>query len=184
MGEMASQLTGASIVCLTICTGAYQRKHQTSASLAFVRGIHRWPMDSPHKGPVTRKSSHLMTSSCKGRGEQLSPSETSHFFNSLRPCVRVTHICVSNLTIMGSDNGLSPVLRQAIIWINARILLIGASGTNFSEISIEIHTFPFKKMQLKMSSGKWRPSCLGLNVLRHGFITTCFVLSLAGIHAS
>ena len=77
----------------------------------------------------------------------------------------VTHICVSNLTIIGSDNGLAPGRHQAIIWTNAGILLIGPSETNFSEIIIEIHTFSFKKMHLKMSSGKWQPFCLGLNVL-------------------
>ena len=43
------------IVCSTVCSGADQRKHQSAASLDFVRGIHRWPVDSPHKGPVTRK---------------------------------------------------------------------------------------------------------------------------------
>ena len=78
----------------------------------------------------------------------------------------VTHICVSKLAIIASDNGLSPGRRQAIIWTNAGILLIGPLRTNFSEISIEIHTFSFTKMLLKMSSGKWRPFCLGLNVLR------------------
>ena len=77
---------------------------------------------------------------------------------------RVTHICVSKLTIIGSNNGLAPIRRQAIIWTNAGILLIGPFGTNFSEILIKIPTFSFKKMHLKMSSGKWRPSCLGLNV--------------------
>ena len=51
---------------------------------------------------------------------------------------RVTHMCVSKLTIIGSDNGLTPGRRQAIIWINAGILLIGPLGTNFSEILIEI----------------------------------------------
>ena len=51
---------------------------------------------------------------------------------------RVTHTCVNKLTISGSDNGSSPGRRQAIIWINARILLIGPLGTNFSEILIEI----------------------------------------------
>ena len=51
---------------------------------------------------------------------------------------RVTHICVSKLTIIGSDNGLSPGRRQAIIWTNAGILLIGPLRTNFSEILIEI----------------------------------------------
>ena len=79
---------------------------------------------------------------------------------------RVTHICVNKLTIIGSDNGLSPDRRQAIIWTNAGILLIGPLGTNFSEILIEIHALAFRKMHLKMSSGKWRPFCLGLNVLR------------------
>ena len=78
---------------------------------------------------------------------------------------RVTHICVTKLTIIGSDNGLSPGRRQAIIWTNAEILLIEPPGTSFSEILIEIHTISFKKMQLKMLSAKWRPFCLGLNVL-------------------
>ena len=69
---------------------------------------------------------------------------------------RVTHICVGKLTIIGSDNGLAPERRQAIIWTNAGILLIGPLGTNFSEILIEIQTFSFKKIHLKMSSAKWR----------------------------
>ena len=78
---------------------------------------------------------------------------------------RVTHICVSKLTIIGSDNCLSPGGRQAIIWTNAGILLIGPVWTNFSEILIEIYTFSLKKMRLKISFAKWRPCCLGLNVL-------------------
>ena len=79
---------------------------------------------------------------------------------------RVTHICVGKLTIIDSDNGLSPGRRQAIIWTNAGILLIGSLGTNFNEILIGVQTFSFKKMLLKMSSAKWRPFCLGLNVLK------------------
>ena len=55
MNAMASQITGVSIVCWTICSGAHQRKYQSTASLAFVRGIHQWSVDFPHKGPVTRK---------------------------------------------------------------------------------------------------------------------------------
>ena len=78
---------------------------------------------------------------------------------------RVTHICVGKMTIIGSDNGLSPERRQAIILTNAGILLIGPLGTDFSEILIAIETFSFKKMHLKISSAKWRPFCLGLNVL-------------------
>ena len=77
----------------------------------------------------------------------------------------MTHICVGNLTIIGSDNGLSPGRRQAIIWTNAEMLLIGTLGTNSSEIVIEMHTFSFKKTHLKLSSAKWQPFYLGLNVL-------------------
>ena len=78
---------------------------------------------------------------------------------------RVTHICVSKLIIIGSDNGLSPDRRQAIIWTNAGLLLIGPLWPNFSKILIGIHTFAFIKMDLKVSSAKWRPYCPGLNVL-------------------
>ena len=81
---------------------------------------------------------------------------------------RVTHKCISKLTIIGSNNDLSPSRRQAIIWPNAGILLIGPSETKFSEILIEIDTFWFRKMHLKISSETWRPFCLGLNVLRDG----------------
>ena len=55
MSPMASQITGVSVVCSIFCSGADKKKHQSSASLAFVRGVHRWPMNSPHKLPVTRE---------------------------------------------------------------------------------------------------------------------------------
>ena len=89
---------------------------------------------------------------------------------------RVTHICVSKQTIIGSYNGLSPGRRQAIIWTNAGILLIGPLGTNFSEISIGIQTFSFKKIHLKMSSAKWCPFCLGLNVLKVMLLLVCYLV--------
>ena len=78
---------------------------------------------------------------------------------------RVTHICVGKITIIVSNNGLLTERRQAIIWTNAGILLIVPLGTNFSDIITGIQTFSFKKMHLKMLSAKWRPFCLGLNVL-------------------
>ena len=68
--------------------------------------------------------------------------------------------------IIGSDNGLSPVRRQNIIWTNAGILLTGPWGTNFSELLIGIQTLSFKKLHLNMSSAKWRLFCLGHNILR------------------
>ena len=67
----------------------------------------------------------------------------------------------------GSDSGLSPGRHKAIIRTNAGILLIQNLGTSFSEILSKIHTFSFKKMHLKISSEKWRPFCLSLNVLTH-----------------
>ena len=91
---------------------------------------------------------------------------------------RVTHICVSKLAIIVPDNGLSPDRRQAIIWTNGGILLIRTSGTNFSEIVSEIHIFSFTKMHLKMSSAKWQPFCLGLNVLK--VLELCWALSIDG----
>ena len=72
MGSMASQITGVSIVCSTVGSGTDQRKHQSFASLAFVRGVRRWTMNSPHKEPVTRimcpfkcgKNNWLLLSQC------------------------------------------------------------------------------------------------------------------------
>ena len=55
MRAMASQITSLTIICSTVCLCVDQGKHQSSASLAFVRGIYRCPVNSPHKGPVTRK---------------------------------------------------------------------------------------------------------------------------------
>ena len=55
MSTMASQITSLTIVYSSVYSGTDQRKHQSSASLAFVREIHRWLVNSPHKGPVTRK---------------------------------------------------------------------------------------------------------------------------------
>ena len=78
----------------------------------------------------------------------------------------MTHIYVSKLNTIGSDNGLSPGRRQAIICTNVGILLIRNVGTNFREILSEIYIFLFKNMHLKISSAKSRPFCLGLDVFR------------------
>ena len=88
----------------------------------------------------------------------------------------MTHICISDITIIGSDNGLSPGRRQAIIRTNAGILLIRALGIKVSEILSEHHVFSYKKIHLKMSSEKWRPFCLCLSVLTH-----CGLLTLASM---
>ena len=98
----------------------------------------------------------------------------THISRFLTHWGRVTHICVGKLTSIGSDNGLSPDRRQAIIWTNAGLLLIGPLGTNFSEILIEILKFSFKKTRLNVSSAKRRRFCPGLNVLSTD-VSTCFL---------
>ena len=95
---------------------------------------------------------------------------------------RVTHICISKLTISGSDNGLPPDRRQAIIWTIAGILLIGPLRTNFSEISIEILTFKkknaFESVVCETAAILPRPQCVNLNInYSHqvSFTRTCVV---------
>ena len=71
---------------------------------------------------------------------------------------RVTHICVIKLTTIGSNKGLSPDRRQAIIWTNAGILLIGPLGTNFRVILIEENVF--ENVVWKMAIIFSRPQCV------------------------
>ena len=74
----------------------------------------------------------------------------------------------TNRVSIDSDDGLSHIRRQAIIWTNGGILLIGPLGTHLgthSEIEIKMYTFSFRKVHLKKSSGKWCVFCHGLNVL-------------------
>ena len=72
---------------------------------------------------------------------------------------------VVNNAIIGPDNGLSPIRRQAIIWTNDGMLLIGPLGTNSSAILIKIQIFLLNNMRLKMSAVKWRTFCPGSNLL-------------------
>ena len=74
------------------------------------------------------------------------------------------HIFVSNLSIIGSDNGLSLGRRQPIVWNNAGILVIWPLGTNVRAILLKILTFSFNKMPLNVLSAGWRPFCHTLNV--------------------
>ena len=99
-----------------------------------VQVVHTWPIPHHTKSVLSEclyqciLSNHLLT-----------------FKNVLTHWGRMRHICVGKTTIIGSDNGLSPGRRQAIIWTNAGILLIGTLGTHFSEILSEIHTFSFSR---------------------------------------
>ena len=77
---------------------------------------------------------------------------------------QVTHIYVRKLNIIGSDNGLSPVRRQAITRTNAGIWLIGPQGTNSSELLIEMQALSFMKIHVKISSAERLSFCRGFNV--------------------
>ena len=90
MDTFASQITGVSTVCSTVSSGTDRRKHQSSASLAFVRGIHQWPVDSLHKGQITPKmfpfddvitlKTGLMASSWPGRPAKHATSNTLNWW--------------------------------------------------------------------------------------------------------
>ena len=91
---------------------------------------------------------------------KMSPGKWQPFCLSLNTSThwgRVTHICLSKLNTIGSDNGLSSHWCQAIIWTNAGISLIWPIGTNFNEMLIKILTFSLKKMLLKIQSAKMCP---------------------------
>ena len=119
---------------------------------------------------VSKRPRHSQNDSIQGRPILKSKKQTCCAY-TVAPLLthwgRVTHICVSKQTIIGSDNGLSPDRRQAIIWTNAGLLSIGPLRVYFSENLTKIQQFSLKKMHVKMSSAKWRSSCLGLNVLTH-----------------
>ena len=110
MSAMASQDTSITIVYSTVYSGADQRKLQSSASLAFVRGIHRWLVNSPHKGLVTRNVVIVTPDHRPGPYSvygKARPQSTKQDVTCLNHIGRVMRICVSKLTISGSDNGLS-----------------------------------------------------------------------------
>ena len=129
--------------CLTAATWCYRKNFsQWECSFHWKLHCHWLEFLRQHQIAVVRRA-QVWGTSC-------------YHSNYLTHWGWVTHICVNNLTSIGSDNGLSPGRRQAIIWTDAGILFIGPLGTNFSEIIIGIHTFSFKKMHLKISSAKWR----------------------------
>ena len=129
-------------LCICICW--ISRKHQhVFTYMSFLmswcqRCRHCWPRR--WKPMTTAMSSGRL--SVFGEGDwNPSPWKSNNYFSkALTHWGRVTHIFVSKLTIICLDNGLSPGRRQAIIWTNAGILLIGSLGTNFNEISIKIQS--------------------------------------------
>ena len=112
MSVMASQITGITIVYTTVCSDANQRRHRSSASLAFVRAIHQWPVNSPHKGPAMRKRFHVMTSSWSCLSNHKNTFSSSNLYRHVdvtrdwNPSLRKTMICLSSIANIIPTGGL------------------------------------------------------------------------------
>ena len=128
----------------------------------FVRGIHRWPVNSPHKGPVMRsfdvffdlRLNKRLSKWSRGWWFEASSRSLWRHCNvakflyaslPLHQWVRVAIYASVNLAIIGLDNGLSPVLLQTMIWTNAGLLVIRPMGTHFREAWIQIQSYLFPK---------------------------------------
>ena len=134
MSAMASQIIGVSIVCSTMWSGADQRKYQSFGSLAFMRGIHRWPVDSPHKGPVKWKCFHLTTSSCSlCLGHSYMYPSTS----------KITLMDTGKINPQQSTTNVNPVYVGIHVCVHIYSLVTGRYGSNhktvISEHTLRIH---------------------------------------------
>ena len=137
-------------------------------------GIYRWPVDSPQNGQRDGALKFSLTCAwTNGLANDRDASDLgrhcAHYYatvmclTGLTHCGRVPHICVSKLTIAWTAP--SHYLNHCRNIVNWTL------RNRLQKISIDIQIFSFKKIHFKMSSGKWRPSCLGLNVLIQTF--TC-----------
>ena len=124
MSIVASHMTSISIVCSNVYSGAYQREHESSALLAFVRGIRRWPVDSPHKGPVTREMfpfDDIIMSSDHDDKFAVYPIKCTRYIawarqqiNTLRPRQNGRHF---------ADNVFKCIFLDENVWISLKISL-------------------------------------------------------------
>ena len=157
MTAMASQITSLTIVYSNFFHGQIKESIKAPASLAFVRGIHRWPMNSPHKGPVTRKifqfddvimcfSNHMGdVSRVSWWRHQVSQSILASAPKMMKLWF---HIYTLSFRLSFSDK------IETIIWTNAGLLLMEPFGTNFGEIrSKTLNIFHMiQEMNLKIPS--------------------------------
>ena len=133
MGAMASQITSLTIVYSTVYSGADQSKHQSSASLAFVWGIHRGPVNSPHKWPVTRKmfpfDDVIMDRDKNGHHSADITVKFMFSYENWHILIQISRKFVSKRQVpnkqqtdTGLDNGLALYKRQTIIWNNCGLV--------------------------------------------------------------
>ena len=127
---MASQITDVWSVCPTLCSGVDQRKHQSSTSLAFVRGIYRWPVDSPHKGSVTWKMfpfddviMGLIQLCGSGTTYQTTTQTCAYFirYTSWR-YLMINDICLAVSHITGLILGLRPANKRCLYFVTLSLI--------------------------------------------------------------
>ena len=108
MSAMTSQITGVSIVCSNVCSGADERTHQSFGSYAFASGIHPWPVDSPHKGPVTQKMFTFDGVTLKQQIYSVSTC-TLHFgkYVRLTVCMYIFCLCTDRISSIIHDRQIS-----------------------------------------------------------------------------
>ena len=141
MSAMASQINSLTIVYSTVYSGADQRKHQSSASLAFVREIHRWPVNSPHKGPVTRKMFHLMTSSWMPGGGGGGGPVASSTPNSINLYFWKPHGVLNMNLLCKHESFRSHSLFRAIFKISAMMKFLESQKKEFPHLSSNHHGY-------------------------------------------
>ena len=140
MGTMASQITSLTIVYSTVYSGADQRRHQSSALLAFVRGIHRWPVNSLHKWPVTRKmfpfDTKLMNSCHRSHSHliHISSAHSQKFLQYYYTVVRENIYWPRNMVVIGSGNGLATDCHHAITVFATAMWYILTTNLNSSRV--------------------------------------------------
>ena len=185
MSVMASHITGVSIVYSAVCSGADQRKHQSSTSLAFVWGFHQWPVDSPHKGASNTENvsiwwchhavwtKWLLVCRCSWLKISVFDSEVHSVWPSTYDLVgnKLTH---SGLVTPYGDRDLGQHwLRywlvawrhQAITWANVDLSSVRASGIHLSANSQEIPQPPITEISLKIIYVKFQANLPGANGL-------------------
>ena len=155
MGAMASQITSITIVYSTIYSSSDQRKHQSSASLEFVRGIHRWPVNSPHKWPATRKmipfdDVFMITMNC----------------GLIRQC-RVTHVCAIEQGHHWFRQWLVTYSTSNHYSSQCRLIVNETIREKISAIWIKIHLQRFPSMKWIWQFTRWWSFCLGLDVPKY-----------------
>ena len=132
---MASQITSLTILYSIVCLDADQRKHQSSTSLAFVRGIHRWWVNSPHKGPVTWKAFPFDDVTMVFL-QRLSVSRVLSFLNTLRPRRNGHHF---------ADDIFKRIFFNENIWILIQISLKSVPKDPINNIAALVHIMAWRR---------------------------------------